>query len=118
MIWYILEVVILVGTICYLFPFVRVVGDSMLPTYNDGQLLPERNVYIKCVDATTFLSLTTWTGTITEYVSEKVEQEKYWVEENITTRPAQEQSLYHFLFSPYEMEELFVSILIQMEILY
>lgn len=28
----------------YVFPFIRVVGDSMFPTYRDGQLLPSMRV--------------------------------------------------------------------------
>ena len=41
--------------------------------------LPERNIFIKCVDGAEFLSLADWTHTISAYSSVRAEQEKYWI---------------------------------------
>ena len=36
--------IVFLTALFYVFPFIRVVGDSMFPTYIDGQLLPSMRV--------------------------------------------------------------------------
>lgn len=43
----ILSVIALIGLIYYLFPPIQVIGDSMYPTYSDGEIIFGRRVYLK-----------------------------------------------------------------------
>ena len=36
--------IVFLTALFYVFPFIRVVGDSMFPTYHDGQFLPSMRV--------------------------------------------------------------------------
>ena len=36
--------IVILTALFYVFPFIRVVGDSMFPTYHDGQFLPSMRV--------------------------------------------------------------------------
>ena len=43
----IISVIILIGVLYYLFPPIQVIGDSMFPTYKDGEIIFGRRVYSK-----------------------------------------------------------------------
>ena len=40
-------IIVMFGVLYYLFPPIQVVGDSMFPTYYDGELLFGRRLYLK-----------------------------------------------------------------------
>ena len=69
----------------------------------DGNTSPltERNAYIRCRDATQFLSRndSNWLPAIPAYSSDSSEHNKYIVEETTSDRQAFTQSLYLFLFA-------------------
>lgn len=39
MLWFILAIIIVVALLCYVFPLIQVCGDSMYPTFKDGDIL-------------------------------------------------------------------------------
>ena len=70
--------------------------------------IPKRNIYLSCLDATSLIPNSSWSGSIPRYST--TAESLYWVVESNRYAPSDGTSLYHFLVPPSEanLESVFV----------
>ena len=72
--------------IFYAFPFIRVVGDSMFPTYHDGQLLPSMRVtrFVPLYDGRVYVFRSPYGKTVIKRLAYHDKSKCYFLGDNAT----------------------------------